>query len=356
MASVRPSAGGPSTSSRALAEALRSQGARVVTVGHNDSDRSSDTEAGVVKLPIRHRGLQFSFAYFAWLVANTRKFDFVLIYSLFLPHSILCSLVCWAFRVPYAVRPHGSLNTSDLSRHRFRKMAYLRTFGRFTLHFARFIFCTGVAEAQQAQIWTNTRTVVIPLGIDWATLPSSPVHSADSASILFLGRITEKKGVDILLRALHLLQKDGYAFRARIVGSDDDGLLANYRALSDSLDLRETVEFLPFAGPDHRRKYLREASVFALPSKDENFGIAVAEALGSGLPVVLTPGVSHASAVEEVRAGVVTDRSPEAVAAGIASIFDLSAQEYQSMSRSARRLAETRFSWPSTAQMLLDEI
>jgi glycosyltransferase involved in cell wall biosynthesis len=105
---------------------------------------------------------------------------------------------------------------------------------------------------------------------------------------------------------------------------------------------------------DEKARLLDRAGMFVLPSRDENFGVASAEALALGLPQVLTAGVSHAPAVEAGGAGVTVQRDPQAIATAAAEVSGLSENEYWAMCDRARELARTRYRWSSTARRLLD--
>jgi glycosyltransferase involved in cell wall biosynthesis len=87
-------------------------------------------------------------------------------------------------------------------------------------------------------------------------------------------------------------------------------------------DLGDSVSFLGFVSGDEKERVLREAWAFALPSHQENFGVAVLEAVAAGLPVVISGEVQLRSFVETNELGVVVDRTdPAALVAGLRAML-----------------------------------
>lgn len=353
MASVDLAKGGPSTAVRALSAAFLNLGHDVTVIGNRDPGVSAVSEEGIVLFDLTVKRAQFSFRYAVWACRNIRTFDAVIIHSLFLPHTTVVSFLCWYYKIPFALRPHGSLNEADLARRRLLKVLYLRTVARIALRDARFIFCTSNREAHYVRQWSNARVEVIPLGIQWNLLPCFDEQRARSNRVLFLGRLSPKKGVDVLLEALARLRAGGVSVSCDVVGGSIDRWSDSYKRLADVLDL-DFVHFHDFADSDARRVFLSEADVFVLPSLDENFGIAAAEALGAGVPVVLTPGVSHAQLVADFGGGVVVQREVEAVASGIRSVLQADDETFLRLRREALALARRMFDWDKCASRLVE--
>jgi glycosyltransferase involved in cell wall biosynthesis len=168
--------------------------------------------------------------------------------------------------------------------------------------------------------------------------------------ILFLGRVTQKKGVDVLIRSFARVRAAQDA-RLVIAGPDDEGLLPSLERLVAELRLAEDVLFLgPVYGED-RLAALATADVWALSSHTENFGIAVAEAMAAGCAVVISPQVNIADEVGAADAGVIAELSPEAF--GQALLDLLQAEERRSQLRSRAREFVRRYDWNAVAPELL---
>lgn len=357
MSSVDPRRGGPSTAVRAMSASLVQQGHEVTILAHSDSsgESSDDFDRGyrLIRFPMTFKPWQYSWQYHRWLKKHAKDYDLIVITSLFLAHTFLASRIANRQGIPFVIRPHGILNQADLSRRKpLLKKLYLRCVDEFALRRAEFVFCTSVAEAEQASSpGRNVR--VIPLGVD---APGEgyerKASSAERRRIVFVGRVTEKKGIDLLIAAYEKVWRKEPGASLLIAGPDDENLLTGYLSRVSEPGLK--IDVVDFVSPAERSAIFGEAGVFVLPSADENFGIAVAEAMAASLPVIVTEGVSHANLVRKYGAGLVTDRNPDDIAEAINFIINLSTEKYHGMSAAARALAEGEFSWDKTAKALVE--
>jgi glycosyltransferase involved in cell wall biosynthesis len=109
--------------------------------------------------------------------------------------------------------------------------------------------------------------------------------------------------------------------RLVLVGPDDEGLQAGLEELAASRGIRERVVFTGLLRGTDKLAALAAADLWALPSLTENFGVAVLEALAAGVPVVLSPTVNIAGALDEAGAAVVSERTPEVFAGAISELL-----------------------------------
>jgi glycosyltransferase involved in cell wall biosynthesis len=355
MASIDPRKGGPSTAIREIANALESLGHNVTILAHDDGEATAGIDGNVIRFPLSSAVWQYSGDYRRWYKEHVSEYDFVLITSIFLAHTYFCSREAKRAGVPYAIRPHGSLNREDIKIGRWKKLAYLRLLERKSLDNADFVFCTSHAEATQAKQIADVNAKVIPLGVnvnDHAVDRSDA--KIDRTCHVFIGRYTRKKGIDVLIRAVALSRAQGVPITAVIAGPDDDGLREDYESLAKQAGVADSILFEGFAGLERKKALFESACSFVLPSLDENFGIGVAEAMATCLPVIITPGVSHAELVSEYKAGLVTSRTPESVCAAIQELSKLNEHDYREMSLSAARLVREQYSWTKTARLFTD--
>ncbi|WP_230119982.1 glycosyltransferase [Arthrobacter sp. Bi83] len=357
MASVDPRMGGPSTAVRALASALTDQGHAVTIVAHDDKSHAVQDDTlpyEILRFPLTMRVWQFSAAYLSWVRKNISRYDAVLVHSLFLSHSFFVPLLARKTKVPYAIRPHGSLNIADMANNLPLKKVYLRAIEQRNLRSARFVFCTSQREADEAVRFGDFRTEVIPLGVDDSIRSGRDLALVDRNLIAFIGRLTRKKGVDIVVRSLPDILKVHPNAKIIVAGPDDEGLLDGFRQLASSLGVIDSISFPGHYGETARNELLAKAGVFILPSLDENFGIGVAEAMAAGVPVAITPGVSHAAYVPQYGAGIVSSRNPEVFATDVSRIIGLDQDAYSSMSHGAERLVQENYSWKRSAAQLVE--
>jgi glycosyltransferase involved in cell wall biosynthesis len=183
-------------------------------------------------------------------------------------------------------------------------------------------------------------------------LPSPISHLPSSREVrvaLFLSRIHPKKGLPDLLKAWALVRPSGW--RVVIAGSDEGGHAEELKAEIRKLKLEKDFDFVgPVAGEAKWRLY-RQADLFVLPSHSENFGIVVAEALASGIPVITTRATPWEELVTH-RCGWWTENGPAPLAAVLREALSRTDEERREMGGRGRRLVEQKYSWPGIgAQM-----
>jgi glycosyltransferase involved in cell wall biosynthesis len=257
------------------------------------------------------------------------SFDLVHLHSVFLWPTAAAGRAAFLRRVPYVVTPRGMLVPELIRRKsRFAKSAWLRLVERRTFARAAAIHFTSQRE------WDDAKGVALPLphpfvvpnGIDLVARPDVP---RDARSVVYLGRINWKKGLDRLIASMPADAK------LIIAGNDEENLTPRLRALAGGRD----VEFRGPVQGAAKWELLARASAFALPSLSENFGNVVVEAMMMETPVVLSPEVGVAPDVEAAGAGVVTRDFAPAIAALL--------RDSGEMGRRGRALVESRFAWPA---------
>jgi glycosyltransferase involved in cell wall biosynthesis len=257
----------------------------------------------------------------AWLRKNGSQFDVVHIHGLLNPVSSFAARRCVREGWPLAIRPFGTTSRYTFAHRRGAlKRAYSAILDRANLRRAGAIHFTTADErdesAWQGIPWGGRAFVIPP---PWLASPDSKVKEvrSDRQRILFLSRLHPKKHVELLLHAWPLVQQRAPDAQLLIAGDGDPEYVRALRARAERAG--GTVRFLGYVEGEAKRKLLADADLFVLPSLHENFGIAVLEAIASGLPVVVTPEVQLSHFIEEHSLGLVTQRSPEALAGAIVS-------------------------------------
>lgn len=301
---------------------------------------------GVRVVYFRSRVLRrLAFAPSLWLRARRelREYDLVHLHALFEWPVQAAARAARAADVPYLVAPHGMLVPELLRRRNYiAKRLWLRI-ERANLARAAGLHVTSALEERDLRrlALDLPRSHVVPYGIDLpGTVPRVVRAPSSPPTILFLGRLHWKKGLDRLIPALR------YVVDARLIvaGNDEAGYEAELRGLAARCGLSERIEFRgPVYGPA-KDALLASADVFALPSYSENFGNAVLEALAAGKPVVVTPEVGLASEVEQAGAGAVVSGEPEPFGAKLRELLS-DPSRLREMGANAQRLVRQKFSW-----------
>jgi glycosyltransferase involved in cell wall biosynthesis len=211
---------------------------------------------------------------------------------------------------------------------------------------------------------------IVPMGVDTSRFSPGPKsatlvsrHALGDFTILFVGRLTEDKGLLDLVEALHLLKRSGVDFKALIVGSGDQE--SHLRERVERLGLVDEVDLVGWVPSDDLAEYYNTADVFVGPSIvgskgwQEALGLVFVEALATGLPVVSTSTGGIADVVEDHVTGFLVDQhSPEQIAERLRLLHgdrDL----LRGMSERARATVEQRFSWTTVNRRyveLLEEL
>lgn len=358
--------GGPNLAVRAMARGLVRQGIDVTVATTNaDGPRTLDVPLDV---PVIDDGV--SYRYFArtmpgswkfswpmtrWLWANAGSYDVVHVHALFSYATIPGCRAAAHAPVPYVLRPLGTLSEWSLAHRGWKKRPYYALLERSHLEMASAIHVTSVAEAEDvARLGYADRTRVIPLGVDVEGRVSERprvVKRGNPLRLLFLSRLHEKKNVPLLLRALGSVSTAARSIELTIAGGGDSGYRRELEQLVNELGLATTVRFVGHVDGDRKRRVLLDADCFVLPSAHENFGLAVAEALAAGLPVIVTPGVALSRDVSEAGAGLVTDATVEALASAIVWASEHPAALVE-MGDRAWQFARRELSWETTSTRL----
>lgn len=363
--SVAPRYGGPSDAALRMVAALETEGLEVL-LATTDAD-------GPGRLPVRtgepsrHQGsptiffprlrgesLKPSPALAKWLRSETRAFDLVHIHSVFSHPSLAAGAGARASGIPYVVRPLGQLDPWSLSQHAVRKKLFLAGGGRRLLRRAAALHWTDVSERKQAPSFVSDMGgFVLPLGVDERLFdPRGKTTRRDV--LLFLSRLHPKKNVEGLLEAFSAVAGDFEAWELVIAGDGDPAYVARLKALSVRAESAGRVKFVGWLDAEAKREALSSASLFALPSRQENFGVAVAEAMAVGTPVVVSEQVALAAEVARAGAGWVAPSDGEGLARTLRGAMR-SAGERASRGAAARALAEERFRWAAVGKALVHE-
>lgn len=364
--SVGPLRGGPSQMVRQLASSLAKAGIDSHVATTNDNAAGTlDVELGV---PVGEDGVTyhyfrrqarfytFSWPLGAWLRAHVADFDVVHIHALFSWAALPAAF--WARRrgVPYVVRPLGTLNRWGMTERRpWLKTASFRVIeSRIVKHAALMHYTSEQERAEAESLGVRTPAAVIPNPLP---PPVRSVGSSDGTStptfvVLFLSRIDPKKGVDLLLRAfVHVRARVPGAVLV-MAGDHSSPYAREMQTLAQSLGLDADVVWTGFLSGDQKAEALADADVFVLPSHSENFGIAVAEAMAAGLPVVVSDQVAISTDVASASAGLVVPCDATAIADAIVLLLD-SPEQRASMGQNGRRLAVERYSEDAVTRQLI---
>ncbi len=288
------------------------------------------------------------------------KADIVHIHSLYLYHNLVAGRICKRSKVPYIVRPHGTLDPYLYHHHRFRKFIMEIFFQNKVLRNAAAIHFTTEEESHLAKPYVQgTPGFIVSNGVNIEDYDSNTSidsfraqfpETAQKRIVLFLGRLNFKKGLDILLPAFADVARQ-YPDLHLVIAGPDDGMEKKVRDWIDNLGLIDDTTLTGMlTGKDIVAAY-KSADVFVLPSYTENFGIAVVEAMACSIPVLISNRVNIWREVSEARAGLISEANIESFTKSL-SLALRESTDLIAMGERAKILATTQYNWSSVGKSL----
>lgn len=276
-------------------------------------------------------------------------------------HSSWTFPVWWAAQCaiaagrPLFISPQGTLDPVRLA-HSAWKKRLVGPLDRWCLRHATVLHATSTAEKEwiERYVGGTPRVEVIPNGIDLPEPRMRPRPADRTRTVLSLGRLHPLKGLDLLLDAWPLAMQElgpGDRWELVIAGPDEQGTRARLERQARHLGLAKVRFVGPLYGAE-KAQTLADADLFVLPSRSENFGIVVAEALAAGVPVVTTKGTPWHEI--DGSSGWWVDVNAEAIAAALTAAMRLSDAERTAMGARGRALVEAKYQWASVGRAMVE--
>ena len=357
---VAPRYGGPSEVALRSVASLREAGidALLATTDADGEGRllvATGEEADYLGVPCiffpRWRGesLKPSPELARWLRGHAGEFDVVHVHSVFSHSSIAAGRAARRAGVPYVVRPLGQLDEWSLAQHAWRKRAFLALAGRGFVERAAALHWTDESEKRRAPRFAAGRpSFVAPLGVDERLFEAREAGEREPV-VLFLSRLHPKKNVEALIDAFASLGTEAEGWRLVVAGDGEEAYVASLRSRAAASG--RAVDFVGWLTGEQKARVLASSALFVLPSRQENFGIVVAEAMAAGTPVVVSESVALSGDVRRVKAGWVTPQDADGLSRVLSEAIS-SPSERARRGGAGRGLAEERYRWSAVAREL----
>lgn len=360
IASVDPRDGGPVEGLRQSADALGLRGheTEVVTL---DAPGSAHVAAFPYKVHPQGRMIRrygYTPKLSRWIAANARRFDAAVIHGLWNHASVGGWQGLRLAGLPYVIFTHGMLDPWFRETYRFKHIAkqifWTLWQGRVLRDAAEVLFTSEQEQLAARGVFHGHSYQETIVAYGTATPP--PVSAAQRQAfhglvpalgarpyLLFLSRLHEKKGCDLLIDAFAGIASAQVGTDLVIAGPDAGGLQACLQRRAAEAGIAERIHWPGMLGGAAKYGAFYGAEAFILPSHQENFGIAVAEAMACGIPVLITDKVNIWREIVAAGSGLVEPDTAEGIALLLRRWFDLTPAARGEMGERARECFRQRF-------------
>ena len=368
---LNPDRGGPSESVRMFVRAHQRAGneVEVATLDGVTDGPAGDGYRGLVNCQVHPCGpgktnYGFSPKLDAWLEANFERFDGVIVNGVWQYHGVAARRALKG-RKRYVVFAHGMLDPYFMRRYplkHVKKLVYWMWQERRNLNGAQAVCFTSEEEKRVAAggfPFCRFRRVVVPYGTMGPEGDSEALKQAflqgwpqmrGQKYLLFLGRIHPKKGCDLLLEAFGKVARPDW--RLVMAGPDETGWGAELRSQAARLGIQDRITWTGMIRGDVKWGALYGAEAFVLPSHQENFGIAVADALACGVISLVSDKVNIAPDVAADGGGLMETDTLEGTVRLLQRFDALTGEQRAQMRESALACYRKRYALGSAAQEL----
>jgi glycosyltransferase involved in cell wall biosynthesis len=312
-------------------------------------------------------GFAYSRRFVPWLRANRGRYDIAIVNGIWQFHSIGAWQALRNSSTPYFLFTHGMLDPwfkKQYPMKHLKKWMYWPWAEYRVLRDARAVLFTCEEERRLARtsFWLyRCNEIVVNYGtslpkgdpgIERRAFFENHPELQGKKLMLFLGRIHPKKGCDLLISAFAKLLAGNREWQLVMAGPDQVGWQKELEAKAAMLNVAGQITWTGMLAGEAKCGALRAAEVFVLPSHQENFGIAVAESLAAGLPVLISNQVNIWREIEGDKAGFVRADTLDGTCEMLQSYLQITAAERQAMRDAALRCFEQRFEIQRSAKIL----
>ena len=369
ISSVDPAGGGPIEGVRQLGTFFLSAGHRVEVASLDPPDAQYLDK---YPLPIyafgpATSGYAFSPRFIPWLRENRSRYDAVIVNGIWQFHSFATWRVLRNSSTPYVLFTHGMLDPWFKKQYplkHIKKWMYWPWAEYRVLRDAQAVLFTCEEErvlARQSFWLYRCHEVVVNFGTPKPTgNPQLEVNEffdrypelRGKKLALFLGRIHPKKGCDLLIEAFAEVLARHSEWHLVIAGADQVGWQKKLTHRAEQLGIASRITWTGMISGAMKWGALRAAEVFVLPSHQENFGVAVAEALAASTPTLISDKVNIWREIQADHAGIVAEDTLSGTCEFFRSYLDLPAEKKLALRQLARQCFEQRFEIKKTAGIL----
>lgn len=312
----------------------------------------------------------YSFRFDYWLKIHANDYDLIIVNGLWQYPSFAIWLACQSWLKKYVVIPHGMLdpwfNRAPIKY--LKKFIYWQLIERQVIRDADLVLFTAQEEFKRARLsfrpYRAKKEAVVPMGVAAPQLKDGTEINLFYAAfpqlvnkrfLLFLGRIHEKKGIDLLLSAFATVAAADKNLFLVIAGpsADNYGKRLQNRFKAKHRALKDKVVWTGMLTDQLKNGALRAADVLVLPSHQENFAYSVVESLSFGTPVLISNRVNIWREIEAFGAGLVEPDTGDGITSLLKRWLALEKRQRDLMHERALSCFKEKFEITSSLKQLI---
>ena len=289
---------------------------------------------------------------------RVRQADGVHIHGLWETSTAVAAHTCRQLGVPYILSAHGMLEPWALASSRAKKLLYSAFLEKGNLQGAACLHALTHMEARQyIRYGARSPIAVIPNGVDLLPAGEASVffnrhpYLLGKRIILFLARLHPKKGLDLLVNSWRDVASSWPEAHLVLAGPDSLGTQADLEKFIARHHLQKSITFTGMLGEQGKQSAFAAAECFILPSHSEGLSVSVLEAMGAGLPVILTEGCNMPE-VAESNAGWQIKANANAITAALNQVLQNPRENNHATGLRGAHLIRERYSWPKVASQM----
>jgi glycosyltransferase involved in cell wall biosynthesis len=274
------------------------------------------------------------------LKKNVQRFDVIHLHGLW--NFTLLAAHLLKLHHKTIVTIHGCAHPYTFIGNRLKRGLFTFGFQRSFLKKVRMLHVLHLGEEKEIMDYLGQKTSnirIIPNGIDIPQI--TPARDITNSQVLFLSRLHQKKGLDILLPAFKKVVKN-IPDAQLIIAGPDFGMLGFVEDFIKNNELEKSIRYVGTVDGQTKIDLLLNSKVFALPSYSEGFSIAVLEALVYELPVVVSTETGLSNEIKEFHAGIVIELECDSVSSAITQILQ-NKELAEELAQNGKKLVEQKF-------------
>ena len=250
--------------------------------------------------------------------------------------------------------PHGMLEPWIIKRHYWtRKLPALLLYQKSAIEKADYLQATAESEKQNLfKLGYNSNIKIVKLGIDAESI-AMKTSWKKTKQLLFLSRVHVKKGINYLIEAADILRDDLQGYKILVAGEGDADYVASLKQLIMDKGLQDIIQLIGGVYGDKKWELFQTSDFFVLPTHSENFGLAIAESLASGTPVITTVGTPW-NDLNSSNSGAWIEIGTQPLVDTLRRFLSLTDEDLEAMGKNGRKLIETKYSAKVMAEEMME--